>query len=146
MKEKLEKDILEFLHESKLLTERHELMKAKWLDLGTQDLFDWVCINEKVANMITEGKSMYLENKRWLEVLKGNRRIELKAELNEDWKKKHTESTAEAVINNEFWEEDKLMLQLKEAYELLMNIALNIPEYINIVKLNMRILNPIQWL
>jgi hypothetical protein len=96
--------------------------------------------------MATSWKSMYMENYKALDVLKWQRRIDLKAELDENWKKKYTESTADAVINKEFEDEWKALNTLKTAYELLLNIANHIPEYINLVKLDMRTLNPLQWI
>ena len=64
--------------------------------------------------------------------------IELKAELDENNKKKHTESTAEAVIRQEFYQQDLDLSVLKTKIELLQNRTAVINEYINIVKMHLK--------
>lgn len=146
MLEEIIKDINDFVNQSQELAESHEKFKEKGLACSIQDLFNWLELSETICNMATSGKSMYMENYKALDVLKWQRRIDLKAELDENWKKKYTESTADAVINKEFEDEWKALNTLKTAYELLLNIANHIPEYINLVKLDMRTLNPLQWI
>ena len=64
--------------------------------------------------------------------------IELKAELDENWKKKYTESTAEAVIRQEFYQQDLDLSVLKTKIELLQNRTTVIGEYVNIVKMHLK--------
>lgn len=146
MKEKLERNVLEFLNESKKLIEQHEKFKVKWLDLTISDLFDWIALKEQMQNMITEGKSMFLENKNELKSLTWKRMVELKSELTEDWKKKYTDTTAEWTINQEFKWINDLMNELNTYCDLLSNPESNIESYVNLVKFNMKLLNPMQWL
>lgn len=146
MTEEINEEIARYIADSAILRDKHETMKKKWLDLSTYDLFERIRILEEVSNLVVTWKSLYMEDKRWLEAIKGNRRIELKSETTADGKKKHTESTADAVICNEFKEEDELLWKLKTSYELLWNIANTIPEYVNLVKMNMKALNPLQWI
>jgi hypothetical protein len=62
--------------------------------------------------------------------------IELKAQLDQNWKKVYTESTAEWTLRAEFLEKDIEQNTLKTSYELLYQKAQLITEYINIIKLN----------
>ena len=120
------------------LLQRHEVLKLKWLQLGEQDLFDRVALREEMADSITELRSQYQEQKQQNEVEKGKRMIELKAELDENWKKKYTESTAEAVIRQEFYQQDLDLSVLKTKIELLQNRTTVISEYVNIVKMHIK--------
>lgn len=120
------------------LLQRHEVLKLKWLQLGEQDLFDRISLREEMADCITELKSQYQEQKQANEVEKGKRMIELKAELDENWKKKYTESTAEAVIRQEFYQQDLDLSVLKTKIELLQNRTTVIGEYVNIVKMHLK--------
>ena len=120
------------------LLQRHEVLKLKWLQLGEQDLFDRVALWEEMADSITELRSQYQEQKQQNEVEKGKRMIELKAELDENWKKKYTESTAEAVIRQEFYQQDLDLSVLKTKIELLQNRTTVIGEYVNIVKMHLK--------
>lgn len=120
------------------LLQRHEVLKLKWLQLGEQDLFDRVALWEEMADSITELRSQYQEQKQANEVEKGKRMIELKAELDENWKKKYTESTAEAVIRQEFYQQDLDLSVLKTKIELLQNRTTVISEYVNIVKMHIK--------
>lgn len=120
------------------LLERHEILKLKWLQLWEQDLFNWVMLWEEMADCIAELRSQYQEQKQQNEVEKGKRMIELKAELDENWKKKYTESTAEAVIRQEFYQQDLDLSVLKTKIELLQNRTAVINEYINIVKMHLK--------
>lgn len=120
------------------LLQRHEVLKLKGLQLGEQDLFDRVALWEEMADSITELRSQYQEQKQANEVEKGKRMIELKAELDENWKKKYTESTAEAVIRQEFYQQDLDISVLKTKIELLQNRTTVIGEYVNIVKMHLK--------
>lgn len=120
------------------LLQRHEVLKLKGLQLGEQDLFDRVALWEEMADSITELRSQYQEQKQQNEVEKGKRMIELKAELDENWKKKYTESTAEAVIRQEFYQQDLDLSVLKTKIELLQNRTTVISEYVNIVKMHIK--------
>ena len=64
--------------------------------------------------------------------------IELKLELDEQGKKKYTESTAEAVIRQEFFQQDLDLATLRTKTELLQNKTGVINEYINIVKMHLK--------
>ena len=120
------------------LLQRHEVLKLKWLQLGEQDLFDRVALWEEMADSITELRSQYQEQKQANEVEKGKKMIELKAELDENWKKRYTESTAEAVIRQEFYQQDLDLSVLKTKIELLQNRTTVISEYVNIVKMHIK--------
>lgn len=120
------------------LLQRHEVLKLKGLQLGEQDLFDRVALWEEMTDSITELRSQYQEQKQQNEVEKGKRMIELKAELDENWKKKYTESTAEAVIRQEFYQQDLDLSVLKTKIELLQNRTTVISEYVNIVKMHIK--------
>lgn len=120
------------------LLQRHEVLKLKGLQLGEQDLFDRISLREEMADCITELKSQYQEQKQANEVEKGKRMIELKAELDENWKKKYTESTADAVIRQEFYQQDLDLSVLKTKIELLQNRTTVIGEYVNIVKMHLK--------
>ena len=120
------------------LLQRHEVLKLKGLQLGEQDLFDRVALWEEMADSITELRSQYQEQRQANEVEKGKRMIELKAELDENWKKKYTESTAEAVIRQEFYQQDLDLSVLKTKIELLQNRTTVISEYVNIVKMHIK--------
>lgn len=120
------------------LIDRHEILKLKGLQLGEQDLFDRVALREEMADCITELRSQYQEQKQQNEVEKGKRMIKLKAELDDNSKKKYTESTAEAVIRQEFMQKDMALSVLKTQTELLQNKTWVINEYINIVKMHLK--------
>lgn len=120
------------------LLERHEILKLKWLQLWEQDLFNWVMLWEEMADCITELRSSYQEQKQSNDTKKGQRMIELKLELDEQGKKKYTESTAEAVIRQEFFQQDLDLSALKIKTELLQNKTAVINEYINIVKMHLK--------
>ena len=120
------------------LLQRHEILKLKWLQLWEQDLFNWVMLWEEMADCITELRSTYQEQKQANDTKKGQRMIELKLELDERGKKKYTESTAEAVIRQEFFQQDLDLSALKIKTELLQNKTGVINEYINIVKMHLK--------
>jgi hypothetical protein len=93
---------------------------------------------EEMADCITELRSSYQEQKQSNDTKKGQRMIELKAELDDNNKKKYTESTAEAVIRQEFYQQDLDLSVLKTKIELLQNRTAVINEYINIVKMHLK--------
>jgi hypothetical protein len=118
------------------LFEQNEHFKQKWLQLSDDDLFTWLQLQDEMITQSSNMKSEYYENKLRLDVEKWKRMIELKAELDENWKKKYTESTADWQIKQEFLDKDIRQLELKTMYELLFQKAQTINEYINIVKMN----------
>ena len=63
-------------------------------------------------------------------------KINLKSETDEAGKKKHTESTSDAKIDQEFFEKDQLLASMKLKAELLDNKTGVVIEYINLVKRN----------
>jgi hypothetical protein len=93
---------------------------------------------EEMSDCITELRSSYQEQKQSNDKEKGQRMIELKLELDEQGKKKYTESTAEAVIRQEFFQQDLDLSVLKTKIELLQNRTAVINEYINIVKMHLK--------
>lgn len=135
--------IKKMIGEANALIEKHEAFKSKGLGLNVQDLFDWTSLWEDMWSMVVLYKSTYMENKNQLEIEKWTRKIELKFEVDDNGKKLYTESTADAVINEEFQQRDAEQLMLKTCYEWLLNKMENIEKYINIVKMHMKILNPI---
>lgn len=139
MKKMEERQNLE-LENSKIdkLLKKHESLKWKWLLLWEQDLFDWVMLWEEMADEITMLRSSYQEQKQNNDTKKWQRMIELKSELDENWKKRYTESTAEAVIRQEFYSQDLELAVLKTKSELLQNRTAVINEYINIVKMHLK--------
>ena len=120
------------------LISKHEKFKAKWLQLTDQDMFDRVALRESMKDKITELKSVYYEEKQQNDVKKGARMVELKAMLNEAWKKVHTDSTADALIKQEFQQRDNEISIHKLQAELLQNKADCVLEYINIVKIHIK--------
>ena len=116
------------------LIEQHEKFKLKFEDLTVKDLFEWVRLKEAMLDMVTEMTSVLAESKLLLDNEKGSKMIDLKWQLNTEWKKIHTESTAQAVINELFLEKDKEMIEMKKNLSLLKQKADNIIEYVNLSK------------
>jgi len=117
------------------LLEKHETLKQKWLELLTlEDLYEWLDLKEKLLAMQIEMRSEYLETKlvndrdKWLKM------IELKTEVDELWKKIHTDKTADAVINQEFFQKDLDLIVLSNTANLLKSKSDSVVEYINLVK------------
>lgn len=104
--------------------------------LTNEDLFDRMCLQDEMITVSSNLKSAYAEKKLYMEAEKWQRRIELKLELDDNWKKMYTDATAESKINNEYLDEDIEQSVRKSQYELLYNKAMTITEFINIVKLN----------
>lgn len=118
------------------LIARHEAFKQKWLMLNNDDLFNRVMLQDEMITLSSNLKSEYNENEINLKVEKGKRMIELKAQLDQNWKKVYTESTADGTLRTEFQDKDIQQNTLKTSYELLYQKAQLITEYINIIKLN----------
>lgn len=117
---------------------KHESFKAKWLMLNDEDMFNRVALWEAMKDKITELKSLYYEEKQENDKQKWIRLIELKSMLNEQWKKVHTDSTADATIKQEFQQRDNEISIHKLQAELLQNKADAVLEYINIVKIHIK--------
>lgn len=117
---------------------KHESFKKKWFLLTDSDLFDWLALSEDMECKAIELMSLYEEEKSENDVLKWERMIELKSQLDENWKKKHTDSTADAHIRKEFQQRDNEIsiskLQAKELYAK----SSKVEQYINIVKIHMK--------
>lgn len=122
------------------LLDKHEVFKLKWLqDLTLEDLFEWVKLKEDMTTQLTEMSSYYMENKLELDKKKWERMIFLKWELDENGKKRYTDTTAQAIINDEFYKEDIDQLTLKASVDLLKGKVQNIIEYVNLVKYYMKL-------
>lgn len=122
------------------LLDKHEVFKLKWLqDLTLEDLFEWVKLKEDMTTQLTEMSSYYMENKLELDKKKWERMIFLKWELDENGKKRYTDTTAQAIINDEFYNEDIDQLTLKASVDLLKGKVQNIIEYVNLVKYYMKL-------
>lgn len=117
------------------ILDKYESFKKKWLQLNEQDMFDRLELQDVIQDQVIEFKSKYLEDKLefdrdyWLRI------IELKDMKDKDWKKVFTDTTAKAMCDNEFYSRELALIQAKATYEMLMNKASNIIEYINIIKL-----------
>lgn len=118
------------------MIQRHENFKQKGLMLTNDDLFDWMCLQDEMITISSNLKSEYAENKIRMDAEKWQRMIELKLELDENWKKVYTDATATSKIDNEYMDEDIEQAVRKTQYELLYSKAQTITEFINIVKLN----------
>ena len=116
------------------LIDRHEVFKAKGLQLTESDLFDWVALWEEMLDAWTLLNSEYQEDKWQLDVDKWVRMIELKTMLTTDNKKVHTDTTAEANIKAEFQDREKEVKAIKLRADLIYNKASVCEAYINIVK------------
>jgi hypothetical protein len=146
MLETLIKELNDLLARYETLNKQHEEMKTRRKEMWTDDLFEWLHLNEKMWALAVEGESLYNELKRKLDIIKWDRKIELKDEVNEDGKKKYTETTADAVIFKQFEDEDDALWKIRKVYKLILNVKQNIPEYVNIVKMDIKNLTPLQWL
>lgn len=122
------------------LLDTHEKFKLKWLqDLTIEDLFEWVKLKEDMVTKLTEMSSYYMETKLELDKKKWEKMIFLKWELDENGKKRYTDTTAQAIINDEFYQEDIDQLTLKASIDLLKGKVQNIIEYVNLVKYYMKL-------
>ncbi len=118
------------------LIARHENYKNKWLMLTNDDLFGRMCLQDEMITLSSQIKAEYAERKIVMDVEKWQRLIELKLELDDNWKKMYTDATANWKIDSEYQDEDIEQSTRKLQYELLYNKAMTITEFINIVKLN----------
>lgn len=146
MLEDLLKEIEQYNIDASEIADRHNKMKLSRFDIWLEELYEWLEISEEAWRQQIRWESLYKEYKQELERLKWDRRIELKAETDDNGKKKHTEATADAVIGREFKEEDDALNRLQESYKLIANIIKHIIEYINLVKMSMKLLTPLQWM
>lgn len=122
------------------LLDNHEKFKLKWLqDLTIEDLFEWVKLKEDMVTKLTEMSSYYMETKLELDKKKWEKMIFLKWELDENGKKRYTDTTAQAIINDEFYQDDIDQLTLKASIDLLKGKVQNIIEYVNLVKYYMKL-------
>lgn len=120
------------------IIDKYESFKKKWLKLNEQDMFDWLELQDMIQDQVIEFKSEYLEEKLEFDRDYWLRLIELKEIKDADWKKKYTDSTAKAVVDDEFFQRELDLITKKATYEMLMNKASNIVEYINVIKLSMK--------
>ena len=120
------------------MIQKHEWFKKKWFQLTDSDLFDWLALSEDMECKAIELMSLYEEEKAENDVLKWERMIELKSQLDGNWKKIHTDSTADAHIRKEFKQRDNEIsiskLQVKELFAK----SSKVEQYINIVKIHMK--------
>lgn len=116
------------------LIDRHEVFKCKWLQLTENDLFNWVALWEEMLDAWTNLNSEYQEEKQQLEVDKGIEMILLKTMLDNNNKKVHTDTTAEATIKAKFQDREKEVKAIKLKADLIYNKASVCEAYINIVK------------
>ena len=120
------------------IIDKYESFKKKWLKLNEQDMFDWLELQDMIQDQVIEFKSEYLEEKLEFDRDYWLRLIQLKEIKDADWKKKYTDSTAKAVVDDEFFQRELDLITKKATYEMLMNKANNIVEYINVIKLSMK--------
>ena len=95
-----------------------------------------MCLQDEMITVSSNLKSEYAEKKIRMDAAKWQRMIELKLELDDNWKKAYTDVTATSKIDNEYMDEDIEQATRKVQYELLYGKAQTITEFINIVKLN----------
>lgn len=120
-----------------LLT-KNEYFKGKWLQLTEDDLFEWIKLQDEINDLVVKLRSRAVEEKMRLDVDKGKRTLELKTELDENGKKKYTESQIDAMIRSEFIEKDLEINYFKTQQDLLSKKSETITEYVNIVKLTLK--------
>lgn len=120
------------------MIQKHEWFKKKWFQLTDSDLFDWLALSEDMECKAIELMSLYEEEKAENDVLKWERMIELKSQLDDKWKKIHTDSTADANIRKEFKQRDnEISISKLQAKELFAKSS-KVEQYINIVKIHMK--------
>ena len=130
-----------------VLLEKHEALKQKWLELLTlEDLYEWLDLKEKLLAMQIEMRSEYLETKLVNDKDKWLRMIELKTMVDEIWKKVHTDTTASAVINQEFFQKDLDLIVLSNTANLLKSKSDSVVEYINLVKKKLDLDKDFGWI
>ena len=119
------------------LIDKHEAYKLKWMDLTVPDMFSWIELKESMKIQAIELKSQYIESKAQLEKDKAMRVLELKAEVDENWKKL-TEKSIDSTLLLEFQERTQELNALSKYRDLLIEYAENVLEYVNVVKLNLK--------
>ena len=119
------------------LIDKHEAYKLKWMDLTVPDMFSWIELKESMKIQAIELKSQYIESKAQLEKDKAMRVLELKAEVDENWKKL-TEKSIDSTLLLEFQERTQELNALSKYRDLLIEYADNVLEYVNVVKLNLK--------
>ena len=120
------------------MIQKHEWFKKKWFQLTDSDLFDWLALSEDMECKAIELMSLYEEEKAENDVLKWERMIELKSQLDDKWKKIHTDSTADANIRKEFQQRDNEISISKLQAKQLFAKSSKVEQYINIVKIHMK--------
>lgn len=120
------------------IIDKYESFKKKWLKLNEQDMFDWLALQDVIQDQVIEFKSEYLEEKLIFDRDYWLRLVELKEIKDADWKKKYTDATAKAVVDDEFFQRELDLITKKATYEMLTNKANNIVEYINVIKLSVK--------
>lgn len=120
------------------MVEEHEVYKLKWLQLNEDDLWNWTVLQEKMEDKAIELRSLYMEEKNQCDTDKWIRLVELKSELDENWKKKYTDSTADGVIKQEFKQRETDISIHKLQSDLLLNKAQAVERYVNLIKLYMK--------
>lgn len=117
------------------ILEKYESFKKKWLKLNEQDMFERLELQDVLQDKIIEIKSKYMEDKIIFDRDYWLRLIELKDEKDEKWKKIYTDVIAKSKADVEFFDREVALITAKATYEMLINKANNIVEYINVVKL-----------
>jgi len=120
------------------MVEEHEVYKLKWLQLNEDDLWNWTVLQEKMEDKAIELRSLYMEEKNQCDTDKWIRLVELKSELDENGKKKYTDSTADGVIKQEFKQRETDISIHKLQSDLLINKAQAVERYVNLIKLHMK--------
>lgn len=120
------------------MVEEHEVYKLKWLQLNEDDLWNWTVLQEKMEDKAIELRSLYMEEKNQCDTDKWIRLVELKSELDENGKKKYTDSTADGVIKQEFKQRETDISIHKLQSDLLLNKAQAVERYVNLIKLHMK--------
>lgn len=117
------------------LLDKHEAFKLKWLQLTDDDLFNWIALQDTMITEVSNMKSEYLEKKLKYDKEKSIKTLEMKADVDEKWKAP-TDKWIDAVLRQEFFQQDLDQSVLKTSYELLQQKAGTITEFVNIVKLH----------
>ena len=120
------------------LIDQHEAFKKKWLELTVPDMFKWIELKEQMKFQVIELKSLAVETKAQLERDKAIRVLELKAMVDDNGKKVHTEKSIDSTLTLEFKDRMDDYNSLSKYRELLLECAENVLEYVNVVKLNLR--------
>lgn len=120
------------------MVEEHEKYKLKWYKLNDEDIRNRTALQERMLDKSLELKSLYMEEKNQCDTDKGIRLLELKAILDENGKKKYTDSTADGVIKQEFKQRETDISIHKLQGELLFQKARAIERYVNLIKLYMK--------